>query len=463
MKLLTAILFICFATLPLGAQTPATTTFRIISQCDSAAIVTAPLLQQDYVNDTRYLTEGENSLKLPVDKAFAAIAVITPDGVTETPVMLSASQRLVIGPSDLIEGSAMHPRNITAMMAVAMNFDSIADIAPPEAYADWRAYLAAELDSLLPRRLNEAFRGLAMPAADSIFVANDLKRRYFGGRMLTYVSDAERFYAMRVDNPPRDFYRFLNQLDYSGCLLTPLSWGLYSFCERILTAPALALPPIGESSVEQWQTNVASRLEGVIDSPSPTLLDLLAASAYLREMQLSDAPLTTAQTAAIAALPSGLASIVSDKSREIDRRRNTHGTLLDLRNNTHVDLDSIIRCSSGRPVVVDFWNTWCAPCIEARRAIEEIIPDSLDVITVADASSDPSLWRETTHHSRGTHILLSEAAAESVYGRNSIVMFPTLLLFDADRRPAGRMDGWHGSEALKNFVILPDKPTPAPQ
>ena len=167
MKLLTAILFICFATLPLGAQTPATTAFRIISQCDSAAIVTAPLLQQDYVNDTRYLTEGENSLKLPVDKAFAAIAVIT--------------------------------------------------------------------------------------------------------------------------------------------------------------------------------------------------------------------------------------------------------------------------------------------------------PDSFDVITVADASSDPSLWRETTHHSRGTHILLSEAAAESVYGRNSIVVFPTLLLFDADGRPAGRMDGWHGSEALKNFVILPDKPTPAPQ
>lgn len=96
MKLFTTLL-VCLTALHLGAQTPATTAFRIISHCDSAAIFTAPLLQQDYVNETRYLTQGENSLTLPVDKAFAAVAVTTPDGVTETPVMLSASQRLVIG------------------------------------------------------------------------------------------------------------------------------------------------------------------------------------------------------------------------------------------------------------------------------------------------------------------------------------------------------------------------------
>ena len=67
--------------------------------------------------------------------------------------------------------------------------------------------------------------------------------------------------------------------------------------------------------------------------------------------------------------------------------------LEDLTDRSEFDLRKYIDDNyPGKPVVVDFWNTWCAPCLQAHNTTEAIrkLPEAKGVVFlyVSDTSSD---------------------------------------------------------------------------
>lgn len=86
--------------------------------------------------------------------------------------------------------------------------------------------------------------------------------------------------------------------------------------------------------------------------------------------------------------------------------------------------------NSNIPVLVDFWATWCGPCMMLSPIVEELAKELEGKVKVCKANIDEQ----------------EELAAQ--YG---IMVIPTLLLFK-DGKEVNRISGYMPKEELLQFI-----------
>jgi thioredoxin 1 len=85
---------------------------------------------------------------------------------------------------------------------------------------------------------------------------------------------------------------------------------------------------------------------------------------------------------------------------------------------------------ADRPVLVDFWAPWCAPCRMVAPILEEVAGELQDQLTIAKVNTD------------------SDAEWASRFG---IMGIPTMILFH-NGREVDRLVGAHPKGSLLNWL-----------
>jgi thiol-disulfide isomerase/thioredoxin len=105
----------------------------------------------------------------------------------------------------------------------------------------------------------------------------------------------------------------------------------------------------------------------------------------------------------------------------------------------------------GKPALVNFWATWCAPCKKELPTLDRLATaqgDRLQVVTIAEDEAD----KAAAYLARAKFAKL-EAWADPKLGMTdslSINDLPTTILFDAKGREIWRYKGdrdWQSAES----------------
>ncbi len=105
----------------------------------------------------------------------------------------------------------------------------------------------------------------------------------------------------------------------------------------------------------------------------------------------------------------------------------------------------------GRVVLVDFWASWCAPCIESFPWMSSMLDRygerGLTIVAV-NLDEDPEAARAFLEGVNGKfqHVRDPGGASADAFG---VTVMPSSLLFDREGNPAYRHEGFHSEQTAE--------------
>ena len=257
--------------------------------------------------------------------------------------------------------------------------------------------------------------------------------------------------------PDKSYYSFLKYFNLNDPIY--LSSAFYPLIlKQILNIEALAIPDIGDKPVDLWLNEVRRIMKDNIGYENGIVYDLMACYSYVKQLNYLN-PLSEIQKKNIKSYfkNKSFVTVIFAKNEKVLQQSNKSKTnIYEISGASEKLMDSIIAKYKGKVVFVDFWATWCVPCLKAMNESESVRKEfenkGVVFLYFTDHSSPRKTWEQKIYEISGEQYYLTEKEMNSVNKIYNFTAIPHYLIFDKNGVLKYSHESFMGNENMRKWI-----------
>ena len=258
--------------------------------------------------------------------------------------------------------------------------------------------------------------------------------------------------------PDKSYYSFLQYFNLNEPIY--LSSNFYPLIiNEILNNETLSIPDIGDKPVDQWLNQVKQIMKDKIGFDNGTFYELMVCYSYVKQLNYLN-PLTEIQKNNIKTYftnKSFVKVLLAKNEKVLQQSANkTKTNIYELSGASEKLMDSIIAKYKGKVVFVDFWATWCRPCLQAMAESESVKNEfeNKDVIFLyfTDPSSPKKAWEQKIYKMGGEQYYVTKEEWSYLAKAYDFHGIPHYLIYDKNGMLKHSNSGFMGNENMRKWI-----------
>jgi len=152
--------------------------------------------------------------------------------------------------------------------------------------------------------------------------------------------------------------------------------------------------------------------------------------------------------------------LLKEKYENLQLVENSPKTLMQTANGTNVSIEDIISQNYGKYILINFWASWCSPCIKELKVLipESKKLDSNDIVFIyISVDTEKNAWISSMknlglNHSFFSYLLLSQNG--TYLQKNKVKSFPTNIIYNKEGHLIKTKIGEITLDEIKNICGL---------